>query len=507
MKKLFSLVLVLVLLTGCTAVPSGQAGTEWSDATHVTFVDGEVTVKGDASAITTEIPIVYYEEGHDFTYGEGDPLETHSAEEAGLHTVVTITKPGTYVLSGKLRGQVAVDLGEGAEDDPKAVVTLVLSGVDITCTVAPGVIFYHVYECGSKENPKGKVDTSAAGANVVLDEGSENIVRGSHVARIYKPGSVVLSEDGTKVEDSKKLHKYDGAFYSKMSMNLSGEGSLTIHGDHEGLDTELHLTMNGGNVDIFSDNDGINTNEDGISVTTINDGSLTVTVTGSEGDGIDSNGWLVVNGGTVRAWASSHSQDSGLDADMGIVLQGGTVFASGNMLDRMEGNFAVFSFAEPRKSAAFVLKNEAGVEVLSVEPANSFRHLLVSAQVLIPGAYTLWSEGTQFEGSAGQSSGFAPGPVQRPDWPDKGRPDVEIPPQPTQPVVTHSEGTQPPAPPAGEMPTLPEGQEPPEGQRPPKGDFETPSFVTGQRSAAFPIEKGANYFSNVTEAIPVAGEA
>ena len=52
--------------------------------------------------------------------------------------------------------------------------------------------------------------------------------------------------------DNKKLHKYDGAFYSKMSMNgdggAKGTGVLTIDAENEGLDSELHLTINGGTI-------------------------------------------------------------------------------------------------------------------------------------------------------------------------------------------------------------------------------------------------------------------
>lgn len=144
------------------------------------------------------------------------------------------------------------------------------------------------------------MDTSAAGANVLIADGTINNVTGSYVARIYDPDSVVLSEDGMTVEDSEKLHKYDGAFYSKMSMNVdggeAGTGVLNITADNEGLDTELHLTINGGTINITSGNDGINTNEDNVSVTTVNGGSVNIQVTGEtgEGDGIDSNGWLVI---------------------------------------------------------------------------------------------------------------------------------------------------------------------------------------------------------------------
>ena len=158
--------------------------------------------------------------------------------------------------------------------------TLILDGVDVTCTVAPALIFYNVYECGSsdEETAASEVDTSVAGANVIIADGSVNNFDGSHVARIYEPG----------ITD--KLHKYDGAFYSKMSMNVSGEtagdGVLNITGDNEGLDTELHLTINGGVINIDAANDGINTNEDNVSVTTINGG--TVVALGNMFDAISS---------------------------------------------------------------------------------------------------------------------------------------------------------------------------------------------------------------------------
>ena len=48
-----------------------------------------------------------------------------------------------------------------------------------------------------------------------------------------------------------------------------------------------------------------------MSVTTINGGTLNVQVTGEtgEGDGIDSNGWIVINGGTVISSACPNSAE------------------------------------------------------------------------------------------------------------------------------------------------------------------------------------------------------
>ena len=482
------------------------------DAMTITLSDDGITTDAPDTAVHTANDIVYYESGHDFTYGEGTQADAHTAEEAAAHTVVHITAPGTYILRGQLSaGQIAVELGEDAKDDPNAVVTLVLDGVDITCTVAPAVIFYQVYECGPESDEGGDVDLSAAGARVILADGSENIIHGSYVARIYK--SFTLSEDGTQVTDSKKLHKYDGAFYSKMSMAIYGEsencGNLTIYGENEGLDTELHLTQYSGNITIFSGNDGINTNEDGISVTSILGGNLSITVTGEtgEGDGIDSNGYLIIDGGHVTACACSDSADSGIDADNAIVIRSGTVIAAGNMLDQIdEGQtYVVLTFGSRQSGGPYTLKNAQGQTVLECAPANRFTYLVLSTDTLEPGDYTLWQGDTQLTAAKSEgTSGFGgPQGGQRPDamgQPPEGmeRPDGTEPSRP--------DGDQRPDGTMGEPPQLPDGEVPGDpptdkdrGDRPQGMDGKNPGDrgfqSTGEQSQTLTITQGSNFFS------------
>lgn len=521
MKKVVALcVAACLLFGGCSisAAPENQ-GTNppyvqtnpvtaevSDDAVRIQLSDEGVTVNGEAvstdpaAAVYTARDIVFYLEGQGFTYGEGTEGDAHAQEEADAHTVVHITKPGQYILSGSLSaGQIAVDLGEDAKDDPNAVVTLVLDNVNVTCTVAPAVIFYNVYECGiaDEDSATMDVDTSRAGANVIIADGSENNIHGSYVARIYK--SVELNEDGTKVVDSKKLHKYDAAFYSKMSMNIYGEenstGKLNIYAENEGLDSELHLTLYSGNIHIESGNDGINTNEDNVSVTRIAGGTLDVVVNGvtGEGDGIDSNGWLVIDGGVVTASACGFSGDAGIDADKGVYLRGGTVVASGNMLDRVQGEqtHAVFTFGQKQTGGKeYTLKTEAGTTVLTCTPANDFQYLIVSSGALTAGNYTFWQGDKQL--SAGQGGGM--GGIR----PEGG-------------LLQKPEGERPSMP-AGEVPTFPEGQAPgfPQGQPPEKPEGERPDGqpgqmpggvggapgqgTAGQATQILKIVAGANYF-------------
>ena len=376
---------------GCALAGAALGGTglAWADSTEqaasdevsIAFSDSGIKVDGEGISLDEEEhvylahDVVYYEDRDEYDsgnpYGEGADDERHSAEDAAAVSVVHITQAGTYRLTGSISaGQVWVDLGEDAAEDASAKVTLVLDNLDITCDVAPAVVFRRVYECDgdwSAEAASATVDTSDAGAVVVIADGSVNNVTGSHVARIYKDN-----------EEQKKLWKIDGAFYSFMSMNIEGEqdgtGVLNITADNEGLDSELHLTINGGNVSIASQDDGINTNEDGVSVTTINGGTLHIVAgLGDEGDGIDSNGFLVINGGTVISMANPRS-DSGLDSDMGSYINGGTVVALGSTMDWAESDSDQVTmnlqFASSQDAGdAIVVCDEGGDVVFAYDPS------------------------------------------------------------------------------------------------------------------------------------------
>lgn len=490
--KLFPLLLSGAIALSCAACtqaespsasPSPQEG-----VTAIILSDSGVTVDGEAASTSPESAvyvggdIIYYADGTDETYGEGTQADMHSAQEAEAHTVVTITRPGVYRLTGSLsRGQVFVDLGAEAKTDLEAVVTLILDNADLTCTVAPAVFFYNVYECDTQwvaydeddveYTPGYDVDTSAAGANVVLAAGSVNNISGSHVARIYKEGT------------TKKLHKYDGAFYSRMSMNINGDngddsGVLNITADNEGLDSELHLTINGGTLNITAQNDGINTNEDGVSVTTVNGGFLTVNAgLGVEGDGIDSNGWLVFNGGTVWTMANETTPDGGIDADQPILLNGGTVAAFGTRNDAADSGSAQpyleLSFASTLPAGSEVkLTDAGGKEVWSgVTQKRCQAITLTTPDLALDTVYHVYVDGVlqcySSIGSAGFRGGMGGGKPSEGTEPPEGfeRPEGQDGQRPQKPEGGAFDPSQ-----RGERP---EGQEPPEG-------FERPGMVGGQ---------------------------
>ena len=360
------------------------------------------------------------------TLGNSLPVSMmHSEDEAYQNAVLHITKAGSYRIEGEWHGQIWIDLGDPDETftDETAKVTLLLNGTDLTCTVAPAVVFYSVYECCNaweeQETHSAMVDTTGAGANVVIADGTVNNVSGTNVFRMlkakYKNDD---SEEGAKTQ--KKARKTDAAFYSYVSLNLDGgskgDGVLNITGGYEGLDSELHLTINGGNLNIFSQDDGINVNEDDVSVLTVNGGTVHILAgLGSEGDGVDSNGYLVINGGTVIS-AANPGADSGLDSDCGSYINGGTVLALGSTMDWAEANDANDSgavtmnlqFAESQSSTEAILVTDPdGKVVFAYDPdkdevagtlARSYRGAILSCAGLEVGKGYLVYVGGDLEG-------------------------------------------------------------------------------------------------------------
>lgn len=262
----------------------------------------------------------------------------HSADEAYDNPVIHITQPGEYIIEGSFNGQLFFDFGDEEDTfaNEDASVAVILNGADVCCSVAPAIVFHDVYECDntweSREEYSDITDLSQAGVKIIIADGTENNFTGCNVYRLLKPE---YKKDSTSVQ--KKLWKTDGAFYSFQSMEISAEkkgtGILNITSKtFEGLDCELHMTVNGGYVNIFSQDDGINVNEDNVSVFTLNGGHLTVFASlGAEGDVIDSNGYIRINGGIIAGTSKSPS-DALLDSESGTyVSEDATVISGGSI--------------------------------------------------------------------------------------------------------------------------------------------------------------------------------
>lgn len=324
----------------------------------------------------------------------------HSEEEAYRNLCFHITKPGTYELSGNLNGQILVDLGKDAEKDFDKKINLIFNNLNADCTVAPAVYIYRTYECDNKWKERKvstkDIDIKDAGANIIIKDNTKNHLNGANVYRIYKN---VLKKNG---KEQKVAYKYDATIQSATTLSIGGEslnnGELYVNSTFEGISTDLHLALYGANVYINANDDGINCSEDNASIIKINDGNLYIN-SGLlyQGDGIDSNGYIEINGGNVVT-AAKYEQDPGIDATKGLYINGGNIVALGEkktndwpdiyMGENTDQSYVFKSFDSVMpKDSRLVVIDESGNKIYEFsenniphisEKARPFRGVLIS---------------------------------------------------------------------------------------------------------------------------------
>lgn len=480
------------------------AGTQTAFAatneTTVSLSDDKILVNGKeiTEDVTKAVYLDYKTETHSDVPEELKDLENR---------VITITDGGTYIFSGKATdAQIAV-----AAEDSDAV-RIVLDGVDITCRTAAAIQVYS----GSDPRAEGEY-----GVTIEIAEGSENVVNGSH----------------TKKTDTDDI-KHDAAISSNISLGFEGNGDLTVNGDNEGIEVKYgHLTFNGGNIIINSNDDPINGSEDGVAVVTINDGYIFSSVTSDpqyEGDGLDSNGYIKINGGTAINLAHPYSMDSGIDSDCGSYINGGIVVGAGNMYDPIEEDseqlYMLLQFSESTDDL-LVVTDENDNPIFAYDFPYSYTYIAFSTPELEEGTYHvylggeiegvekdgLYTEITSYTGGAQLHHGGAvvndkgfggqrPEGMEPPEGMIKGeRPaDGQLPADFEERMKEEFEkrGEEMPADfmeklEKGERPEIPEGME---GQMPPRGDRQMASS-SDTITEAFRLSKDSKTFTNVSSVV------
>ncbi len=297
---------------------------------------------------------------------------------------VTVTGAGTYILSGTLdNGSIIVD---AAMEDK---VQLVLNGVTVQSdsfvaiyvkqadkvfvTLANGTV-NTLSSFGFAQIDESKVDgviyskddltlngggalqiTSPAGHGIVGKD-EVKITGGTYAIQAAKhaiaakdslavaDGSFTLraGEDGLHAENkddetlgnlliaggSFDIQANDDAVHANTVLQID-DGSLTLTAG-EGLEGTW-IQINGGSISIVAADDGVNAARKSSAYTptfTMNGGELNVTMGQGDTDAIDSNGNLVINGGTINV-----TGNSAFDYDGSATCTGGTIIINGQQVD------------------------------------------------------------------------------------------------------------------------------------------------------------------------------
>ena len=297
---------------------------------------------------------------------------------------IRITQAGTYVLNGSASG-VTVYVEAGDEDK----VQLVLDGVSVTNPDFPCIYVVSadkVFITTAADSTLSVTGTFRADGSTntdgVIFSRDDLVLGGTAVLNIVSPDNGVVCKDDLKITggtyviqaSSKAFEANDsiriagGTFRltagtdglhaenkddNSMGYVFIGGGTFTIQAGDDGIhatsvlqidDGVLDITageglestviqINGGTLNITSTDDGINAARKSSSYTPVvifNGGEVTIAMGRGDTDGVDSNGNIIVNGGTV-----SVTGNSTFDYDGTGVINGGTVYANGQLLSSL----------------------------------------------------------------------------------------------------------------------------------------------------------------------------
>ena len=326
-----------------------------------------------------------------------DLEQTADLSEAQTITVsdrqqFTISSEGVYVLQGSAKNATVT-----VEADSSAKIQLVLDGLSITNEDAPCIyvksadkVFVTTLSDSSLSVTGSFTADGDTNTDAVIFSKDDLTLNGSATLTISSTDNGVSCKDDLKVTGgsyvisaaSKCLEAKDSIRISDGVFTLTA-GTDGIHAENEDDDTLGYVYIGGGSFAVSATDDGIHGNafvqidggsiqiaaaegieasfvqindgsisiqswDDGINASNksgaypicveINGGDISIAMSAGDTDGIDANGSIVVNGGTINI-----TGNSSFDYDGTAQLNGGTLIVNGQTLDyipnQMMGGF------------------------------------------------------------------------------------------------------------------------------------------------------------------------
>ena len=379
---LLAVQMLMLPLSGCISESGSQAAGTGDTATSVvaTLNDEEAKVSATTQSSSAGLSA-------DELFTERDLTQTadlSDAKEIALQSGknVTITKAGVYRVTGSAEN-VTIIVDAGDEDK----VQLVLDGVSVTNADAPCIYVRNAdkvfvtlsgdnslsvtgqFTADGDTNTDGvifsKDDLTLNGAGSLTVNSSDNGIVGKDDLKITG-GTYKITAASKAIEANDSIRVAGGSFTIKAGTDglhaenedddslgyiYIGGGSFSMSVGDDGIHAVslvqidggtftisaaecmegTYIRINDGTFDLSSWDDGINAARKSSAYSTptveINGGTINITMSAGDTDGIDSNGDIIVNGGTI-----SVSGNSTFDYDGTAQLNGGTIYCNGQQV-------------------------------------------------------------------------------------------------------------------------------------------------------------------------------
>ncbi len=375
-------------LAGCAAGSTDSSATETTTHTAAVSTVTETADTTEGEIVTTSLNTAASGKLNAADlFTDRDLTQTADLTEATTYTItdgknITIKEAGVYVITGSA-SDVTITVEATSEDK----VQIVLNGVSITNSDAPCIYVKQadkVFVTSVGDNTLSVTGTFTADGDTntdgVIFSKDDLVLNGTGTLTISSTDNGVVCKDDLKVTggtynitaSSKAFEANDSIRVADGTFNLTvgtdglhaeneeddslgyiyiGSGTFNIQAGDDGIHANSLVQIDGGNFTVSAAeciegtyiqiNDGtfnLSSWDDGINAANkssaytptveINGGSITITMSAGDTDGIDSNGNIIVNGGTINV-----TGQSSFDYDGTAQYNGGTIIVNGQQVD------------------------------------------------------------------------------------------------------------------------------------------------------------------------------
>ena len=440
------------LITAVSAVDTDQqftdndldTGYDEENATKITFDTAGATVSG-SGAKAEEGTVTITEEGTYIisgTVADGQ-LIINAADSAKVHLVlngITMTNNDGPCILITAADKVFITLADGSEN------ILSDAGTEYAQadaeTNADGVIYSKsdltFNGAGTLTINAGYKHGIVCNDDLVFTGGTYNVtaaekgIKANDSIRIKNGTFTVNSQDDSihtsNEEDSGKGYVYicggtfdlssgDDGIHAATALLIT-DGKITVSKSYEGLEGDS-IDITNGEICVNSSDDGLNAssadhssdsetqaeNQDSPQMqdpSSEADANAYIRISGgvlyvnAEGDGLDSNGMLYIEGGTITVDGPTQANNGALDYGTGAEITGGTVMAAGSsgmattFGDSSTQYSVLYNFDSTLEAGTEITLTDAdGTEVMSYTPSKAFSSIVFSSDELAAGDYTV----------------------------------------------------------------------------------------------------------------------